>query len=238
MRTSFKFALAAGVALAFSGTAFAASIVAIPNATADLNEKIHNNNSGAGNAITLKTMPSGYFVDYSSTGLQLDAGNGMGFAQVTGSSGPGSGFDNLTLNLQNVNNPTLGASAIHFKIDGLDVGNGRNSYSASKWDLIVYFVGGGSQSLSNNLFVPNDKFLVTAGMNEVISGLKFFNARATNDANVTVDTDFRSLKQVSFASVLPMTGAVPEPASWAMMLAGFGVAGSAARRRRRKFVLA
>jgi hypothetical protein len=37
---------------------------------------------------------------------------------------------------------------------------------------------------------------------------------------------------------IPTNGAVPEPASWAMLIAGFGLVGAASRRRRRKSVAA
>ena len=41
------------------------------------------------------------------------------------------------------------------------------------------------------------------------------------------------------ASGVPIPGsAIPEPATWAMLIAGFGLAGSAIRRRRRDFALA
>ncbi len=35
-------------------------------------------------------------------------------------------------------------------------------------------------------------------------------------------------------SLNPVTGAVPEPATWAMMIGGFGMVGGAMRRTRRK----
>jgi hypothetical protein len=43
---------------------------------------------------------------------------------------------------------------------------------------------------------------------------------------------------VTFGSVTPPTGAVPEPGTWAMMLMGFGAVGTAMRRRRRQAKLA
>jgi hypothetical protein len=43
---------------------------------------------------------------------------------------------------------------------------------------------------------------------------------------------FKEAKQFEFAVVRPVSG-VPEPASWAMMLVGFGAAGAAIRRARR-----
>lgn len=52
--------------------------------------------------------------------------------------------------------------------------------------------------------------------------------------NGTTNTDFIGLDNVSVSgpSAIP-PGAVPEPASWAMMIAGFGLTGAALRRRRR-----
>ena len=43
---------------------------------------------------------------------------------------------------------------------------------------------------------------------------------------------------VGFATVNAQTQAVPEPGTWMMMLAGFGAAGFALRRSRRRMVLA
>lgn len=233
MRASFYLAAALGFA-ASSSAAIAATIVAVPNSTADRPEKVHNNNSGAGNLITLRTMPTGYLVDFSSTGPQIDAGAGTGFAQVTGSSGPNSGFSNLKIDFRNVANPTLGASSVHFKLDGLDVGRGRNVARAKSWDLKLLFAGGGSQSLSGNLFVPNDKYEVTAGAGETISALIFSNALAENDSGL-IGTSFRSIKQVSFGAVLP--AGVPEPSTWAMMIVGFGLTGAAMRSKPKRAAL-
>lgn len=50
---------------------------------------------------------------------------------------------------------------------------------------------------------------------------------ASNGANA-------GLSDISFSA----TGAVPEPASWAMLIAGFGLVGATARRRRQTVVLA
>lgn len=45
-------------------------------------------------------------------------------------------------------------------------------------------------------------------------------------------TDFAGLAYGNFRYNFPATASVPEPASWAMMLAGFGLAGAVMRRRR------
>ena len=49
----------------------------------------------------------------------------------------------------------------------------------------------------------------------------------TNDSTSNCDLNFR------VSGTRPVVAAVPEPAGWAMMLAGFGAAGTAIRRRRR-----
>jgi len=48
---------------------------------------------------------------------------------------------------------------------------------------------------------------------------------------VSLDQDPTTMDDLSFEGVIGVGSAVPEPATWAMMLAGFGMAGAAMRRR-------
>jgi hypothetical protein len=77
------------------------------------------------------------------------------------------------------------------------------------------FAGGGG--------ARNRRLLIEAGPGETIHGLRFW-ARG------------RAFEFDDFAATLaplsPEGGAVPEPASWAMLIAGFGLVGASARRRR------
>ena len=64
------------------------------------------------------------------------------------------------------------------------------------------------------------------------------NASATVDPTFTIDDPywaarFKIVGIPTGAPPLPPTGGVPEPASWVMMLAGFGLTGATIRRRRR-----
>ena len=95
---------------------------------------------------------------------------------------------------------------------------------------------------SNNLFYLTGPFFVDG------NGLGFSTASGVS-ANlfVTNGTSYRVntmgaglLTGLVTARVTPVTvaAAVPEPATWAMMLMGFGVIGAALRRRRRSFAAA
>lgn len=89
---------------------------------------------------------------------------------------------------------------------------------------------------SNNLFYLTGPFFVDG------NGLGFSTAAGSAvNLFVTTDTAYRvnagglSTGFVT-ASASAATAAVPEPATWAMMIGGFGVIGAAARRRRRMTV--
>lgn len=65
------------------------------------------------------------------------------------------------------------------------------------------------------------------------NGQNFFSATGNFDT-VTINTtsQLADVRQIRITAIATPVGAVPEPATWAMMLAGFGVAGVAMRRRR------
>jgi hypothetical protein len=114
--------------------------------------------------------------------------------------------------------------------EDLTIGFGYNgSFSPDKGALIGFSAQGASQSVFNNkgLSVPKSNFLVTLpGMEfepevidesgEVIVPERFFYP--------TANADFRIVRDKV---------AVPEPATWAMMILGFGLLGGAARKRSR-----
>jgi hypothetical protein len=92
--------------------------------------------------------------------------------------------------------------------------------AAGTFDLVVNGVYGlccATQNLSKN---GQNKFIVAATGGDSISSLNFtFNPTVTN------------LKQFRVQGSA-ITASVPEPASWAMMIIGFGGIGAAMRRRR------
>lgn len=75
----------------------------------------------------------------------------------------------------------------------------------------------------------NRRLIITAGPGETIRGLTFLARGAAFEFD-----DFAA----TLANGEDQAGAVPEPASWAMLMAGMGLVGAIARRRRMQSVVA
>ena len=204
-------AAVAGAGFAAASPTLAATIV-LNNGT-PYTYVVHSNSAGSGTSLLLHTKQIESFVTYSSSDT-IDVGNGDGVAQATGVGR--NGFTDLTVD------PVLNFSVMQFKIEGPTGNNPGHDF-----DLLVEFVGGGTQTISNILLPPNDKLDVFADPGEVMTRITFLDLRDGAGAS----QDFRALKQVSFEAVT-----VPEPATWAMMLGGFTLLGAATRRRRRASV--
>lgn len=207
---------------AMSGSVQAATLVF--NDGSPYSEVVHANSAGSGATLHTRTKPGSYDVDlHSADGI--DVGNGDGVANVTGTGGgQGNGFSSLLID------PLVGFSVIQFKIE--DFG-GR--IKGNNLDILVNFLGGApSQSFLNVALPSNNKFDIFADGSEVfdsivLSGLTGF------DGDDPVSLKFKSVKQISF-DVASIGNPVPEPATWAMMILGFGLIGSAMRRRQRHSV--
>jgi PEP-CTERM motif len=90
--------------------------------------------------------------------------------------------------------------------------------------------GGNAQFLSSLSYVNPVNYALNPDM---IAGDGDFDFR-TNFGNITFTHAIGSLQITSFSiGPVPLTNAVPEPASWAMMIAGFGFVGGALRSKRR-----
>jgi hypothetical protein len=90
----------------------------------------------------------------------------------------------------------------------------------------IFSIAGGALPPSNgNQGQPatNRRVNFIAGTGEVITGLRL------RSEGVAFEFDSFAATEV----ITPGGGAVPEPATWAMLLAGFGLVGVSARRRRR-----
>jgi hypothetical protein len=94
---------------------------------------------------------------------------------------------------------------------------------------------------SVGLDFTDDSGTVFSDSFEIVNGQNFFSASALNGqfitrVSLTLNGDVQDVRQVRLGGVSDLsTGiAVPEPATWAMLLGGFGLAGAALRRRAAK----
>lgn len=230
-------AMIAAVLIGLAGSAAPALAATMLGTTGTpLSETIHNSNGAAvdGNLITLASDPSGYLIDYSSTGILHYNGSSGGFAQVTGpGAGGGTGFADLTITPQSV---TFSEFKFNMQIPAsegsFDPPNGYHTNFT--FGTTVFFAEGGSQFFNVDVGAGNgeNRFLIAAGLGETINKIVFSNlvgvSTKNNDPTLTNSYNFDSIRQASFNAVSP----VPEPATWALFILGFGAIGAMLRRRR------
>lgn len=212
------------VTAAFAATA----LTAVPATAATLfyipggpyAEMVHNAQQVDGTSVTLLTQPSGYSVKYTADDtIHL---NGNGFAQQDGP------FSYLTIDPLGVN----------FSKMGLTVYADKNAKTNITFDVLVSFVGGGTQIL-NAILPSNGKIDIWADNQEVLTSIKIYNLMGVpKQGDVQQAFDFEGVKQTSFDAVPEVRTGVPEPATWAMMIIGFGGVGTILRSSRRKYAAA
>jgi PEP-CTERM putative exosortase interaction domain len=184
---------------------------------------VHANSAGDGFSLNLITKPEDYYVNVSSSD-HIDVGNGNGVAQVNGFP-KGQDFSDVTIGpITPIDplDPTAGFSVIQFKIEGP---TGR--VKGDNFDIFLTFLNGDTQNIFDQALPANDKIDIFADGDEIIASVKLY---GLVDAKGN-PLDFNALKQISFNAA--SASAVPEPASWAMMVGGFGLVGSSLRRRKK-----
>ncbi len=202
---------------------FAATLLAGDNS---LTTQVHADPTSPVNATTVfgLTSPGDVRVSFTSDST-LDITGGSGYAQINDfNAGDANTLDNLSISL--TTSPT-GFSAIEFTIQYASalVSNA----SPGLLTITANFLGGGSQSFSFNSSDP------------ILNNLSFANAGARDfrlqadpgqtfaSMTVTSNVAFEQFKQTDIG--LAATSAVPEPATWLMMIVGFGFIGGAMRRK-------
>ena len=133
-------------------------------------------------------------------------------------------LENLTIALTDLSDPMAGFGYIEFNID--ETGNIGNAMSVTI-DALDQF--GNPFSETADVGNGSNFFSALATDGEVIRSISF------NTGDTTGFTDIRQIRIQPAVGTQP--GSVPEPATWAMMLFGFGAAGVAMRRSRRKTAL-
>lgn len=161
---------------------------------------------------------------YSSLGVV--ASEGAHFLDLTGSVGRGKGV---------VSDAIAVTSGEQYRI-AFDVGafyvRNQGSFGDATVDLLVNGVLAGSFTNIMDLKGPGSdwqRFSYDFTADAPSVRLTFLSSTSLASSNLGVGLD-----NVTFDSMggAPVGGAVPEPATWAMMIAGFGLAGASLRRRR------
>jgi len=102
--------------------------------------------------------------------------------------------------------------------------------------VVVYYLLAGSVLDQNNILSYTQQAGSYVGdghnLNQLLSGANFTSFAIRTTAPIA----FFEIKQLSYdpVGIPPPVGSVPEPATWAMMLLGFGGIGMALRRSRRR----
>lgn len=116
-----------------------------------------------------------------------------------------------------------GKAAVGFNIE---LPKGKNAADPEDFVMNICVNGCAAPALSfvvNGLYAPQ-KYYLLADAGDVINKIEF-----------EFTPSISSFKQIRVESI---TSAVPEPATWAMMITGFGLAGTVLRRRRKAGVAA
>jgi hypothetical protein len=221
-----KISVAAAVFIAlaaFCAPASAATSLVSDNG-GDLTEAIHSNGTQSGTNLTLQSKPDPFSILFHSSDSLSVTGNGV--AKVDGSSG---GFTDLAISP--ISNISFTAFKFNLDIPKGPTGGATNDFT---FDADVFFTGGGSLLFDNvDLGKGNgsNRFLITADVSKLIDKivLSDLTLSSTKSGTTTVThPDFSAIEQMSFDYV----AGVPEPATWAEFILGFGLTGVMLRRRR------
>ncbi|WP_233151140.1 PEPxxWA-CTERM sorting domain-containing protein [Sphingomonas mollis] len=165
-------------------------------------------------SVDLSSLPATYTAVFGSTFEILGTG---AFASVTGLSG----VQNGTLQFSNIVGTVIDQNVANYFTFADGVG-GNYSFSATSVTTRTFNVTPGVTS-SISLFLLGNTSNIARGFDATPTSL-------TMSLNSTGASGFSSS---STLAIPPVVAAVPEPATWAMMLIGFGMVGGAARYRRR-----
>jgi hypothetical protein len=232
-RTSLTFATL-GAALTFATPALATVIVEThPYQDPAPQAQIHNTGSQTATLVTgfLKPSTPELLYDFVASPQETLQSNGQGHAKIEALDG---GMFSLTMT------PETAAgdfTAIDFNVN---VPNGRTARDVAKVGPIASFISF-TLVLADNSVVNtaayalggNNMFLVFGNDNEVFKSITW---NGWTSAAMVTAAQFEDIRQIDLKpgqpSVTP-TGPIPEPATWSLMILGFGAVGSALRRRQK-----
>ena len=146
---------------------------------------------------------------------------------------------NLANNGSGVHDITLGGNATpqyHYTTNDQDKYNQAWFSTASGSNFIYDFYADAQFPTPGSVTDSGNKFI---GNSDSIEGFRYlaleFDINGTTHVGNAFFNDASDLVQINYQTV---AGGVPEPAIWAQLVAGFGLAGAAVRRRRPQTALA
>ena len=156
-------------------------------------------------------------------------------ANFNGGSGLGGTFTSLTdaLNAEGSGQATVTATTglinqLTFTASGSTFTTATFNLSGSATDVFIEGLRSDGTAFSN----PLDPYTISQGSN--FFGIVATGGDVLTGFRVQSTTGFTDLRHLRLSGLAVAPGAVPEPATWAMMLIGFGGMGVALRRRRRQ----
>jgi len=225
-----KLALLAAASLAAMATPAAATIT-FGNQTVGQGEEVLLGSGATGTTVTGSTNQTHTNVNFISGVTSTCAGctsqtlSEPATGQARVETMDGSVLQDITIQLDQTN-PLFGIGYIEFNID-----NTANLGDAISVTINAIDQFGNPETITHSVGNGSNFFSALASGGEVIRSISF-------DAAGT--TGFTDIRQVRITPALggEITQPLPEPATWMMMILGFGAAGFSMRRNRRKGLLA
>lgn len=216
-------------AFAISATPAAAAIVVDPHpypGGADPNRGIHNFATNTDTTVTGVLQNTSLLYDFNSTPVEDLTINGGGHATVAGADGA---WHSLTMTPQD----PLGAfNSIDFN---LQIPTGAGARDLVIPNLVQFSINGAALPGFYNVGNGNNMFWIYGDAGEVFNSITWtgwFDSDLNSNTNPLAAAEFADIRQIDLSTI----AAVPEPATWAMMILGFGLIGGTMRRRQRQSV--
>lgn len=131
-------------------------------------------------------------------------------------------LNDLSFSLSDIDGQSFGFSRAVFNLVPLP-GNQQNE--ATNIFLNFTLSDGTTNSIAYTIAKNGENFIGLYGDDGEIFKSVGFSANPST-------TGIREIRQVRLGEIAPISGAVPEPSTWALMLLGFGVVGAAMRSRK------
>ncbi len=153
--------------------------------------------------------------------------SGIGFANNTTAADVATGGEPILFLIGNATISNYGHDFLSFQNTETGVSADLTSRGVTAFGFVyASYIVGGPATVSVDGGAP-----IAIDVTGAPSFVGFTSATPIKDISILFPTAYSlDLVSVSYAGA----GAVPEPASWALLVAGFGVVGTAARRRRRQ----